>query len=92
MHNHPEISVNTVVVVRRTVKQFRDTNEQGPKTIHQAVRDGDLDSSSGTVSVEFVVADGEHAGANAYQSKNGRWHAQYDPLTQHPNGSRRDLQ
>lgn len=91
MYNHPEIDVNTRVIVRRTVKQFNESNERGPKTIRQAVLDGDLERSSGTVRVAFIVADGEHSGASAYRSNNGRWYAQYDPLTQNPNGSRRDL-
>lgn len=91
MYNHPEINANTRVIVRRTVKQFNDSNERGPKTIRQAVLDGDLKRSSGTVRVELIVADGEHSGASAHRETNGRWYAQYDPLTQNPDGSPRDL-
>lgn len=86
MNNHPKISAETLVIVSRTVKAFNETNERGPKTIAQAVRDGDMTSSSGTVGVRFTIADGEHAGANAYMS-NGSWFAQYNPNIEAPDGS-----
>ena len=89
MTTHPKLSTATVVTITRTVKAFRERNEYGPKTIAQAVRDGDLTESSGTVSVTVRVASGEHEGANVYRDSSGTWRAQYDPILQHPNGARR---
>ena len=91
MRNYPKISVNTLVIVRRTVKSFNDSNERGPKTIRQAVIDGDLTNSSGTVRVCLTVAEGEHEGATAIRSNDGRWYASYDPLTENPDRSRRNV-
>lgn len=87
MRNHPRISIDTPVIVRRTLKNSSgEHNEHGPKTISQAIRDNDLTTSSGTVQVSITVAAGPHAGANVYSSGD-RWFAQYDPGTQHADGS-----
>ncbi len=88
--NHPKLGLDTMVIVERTVKAFGDRNEHGPKTIAQAIKDGDLSTSSGTVSVAVTVADGPHEGANAYQSRDGVWRAQYNPVLEFPNRAPRD--
>ena len=77
--NHPKLATSTLVTIHRTVKSFGEVNEHGPKTIAQAVRHGDLTTSSGTVYVRITVAAGPHTGANVYQDRAGAWRAQYDP-------------
>lgn len=83
-HNHPVIGTDTLVTVHRYVVSTREKSELGPKTIQRAVLDGDLTSSSGTVRVTLTVAEGPHAGANAYRSEKGLWFAQYNPTLENP--------
>lgn len=71
----PVLSLDTNITVCRTVKTFHETFNHGPKTIRQAIADGDLTTSSGTVSVKLEVVDGEHAGATPYLDSDGVWRA-----------------
>ena len=76
---HVRISSNTPVIVTRRIRHSLNrepVSVWGPLPAKQALADGHMGTSSGTVSVSVAVAPGhEYAGA-AVSHRDGRWYVQ----------------
>lgn len=85
--NYPVVSQTEQVKVIRVAHLSLNEPDVSTMTAKEAVDQDMFRTSRGTMDVDVHVLTGPHAGALAYLDSNRRVRANYDPETQHPNGS-----
>jgi hypothetical protein len=84
--NYPRISNEKMLRITRTQKpEIMNDGFSEDLSVGDAIKNGRLDTSRGTMVVSAVVLDGPHAGAYAGKGETAVF-AMYNPAEQRPNG------